>query len=821
MNRLFILLSLALFTTNLFSQEFRVWEADEDDIIVCPHSDHIHKSYSPKLPIATKKSIGKPVEFIPNYIGVPQDFRSTVEFAFEQISMFISSEVPIYVRVEFSDMGGADGGGLILASAGPGAFSVNFPGAEILNTVYPIALAEKLANQELNPPGASDLNIFINSNDDVNFNVLPNNPQIGTRSDLATVLMHEVIHGLGFTANTFVDDDGRGFIGSTVYGIFLEDNFGDNLIDSLENGSTELGDALTGNSLFFNSPQLRPPSSPRIHAPSVFNGGSSISHLATSFNTTDDRLMTPAISGGDTNYDPGVSAVILDDMGWITTNIIHEQEFFNEDASADYDFTASLRTDDVISPTEIILHVSTDTFNTEEFTQVVPFGTLSDDYFFSIAARNQFTMYQYFFEVIGADGTIASTPKLAPDDFFQYISGPDTEAPLLSGHIPLTTIRDTDTQFTLTINDDFSDTFTGVDISTLAVVVSQNGILDTIPFVLASDDFGDFFEVTVTGNYSAQDELLYKIILLDNSINRNEGQLPIDEEFFVIDIRESTGAVVSYSNNFDVESNDFTGAGFQIIQPNGFESPAIHSDHPYLEAGGSSTIDFTFELAQLIRIDEENPTIVYDEIALIEIGEPGTSCNGIACDQQFWDYVVVEGRRPTDENWQPFLDAFDSRDQFAWRIAQGNLEDGTPSLYREREIDMTENGNFQIDDEIFIRFRLFSDPAANGWGWAIENLQIQPIMTSVLDEELLSQFEVFPNPAFGDQILNVDIDFTTPLQGQVNFMTLEGRLIWQDNFNGNSSIDMQYVTSRLPAGTYIIQIASTEGNSARKVVISK
>ena len=518
MSRHLILFSLALFTTNLFSQEFRIWKTGEDDIIYCPRSDHNHKSYAPALPIARKKSIGKPITFIPDYINVPQNFRNTVEFAFEQISLFLSSDVPINVRVEFLDLGGTEGGGVTLAAASPGDITVNFDGAELTNTVYPIALAEKLANRELNDPGDSDLNIFINSNPAVNFNLIPNNPQIGTRSDLATVLMHEIIHGMGFTANTIVDNVGRGFIGSTTYGTFLEDNNGNNLIDDFVNGSTELGDELTGNLLFFNSPQLRPPSRARIHAPSVFSGGSSISHLATSFSATDDRLMTPSIGGGDTNYELGISAVILDDMGWITTNVIHERVFFNENGDTeDLDITASLRTDEVISPTEIILHVSTDGFLTEEFTQVVPFDSLTNEHAFTIAASNEFTIFQYYFEVNGADGSIATTPKLAPEeDFYFYISGPDTEAPTLSGHIPITTIRDTDSEFTLTVND-VGDFFTGVDSTTLALVLSQNGVLDTIPFILSGDAFGDFFEVTVNGNFSGQDELLYKICLLYTS----------------------------------------------------------------------------------------------------------------------------------------------------------------------------------------------------------------------------------------------------------------------------------------------------------------
>ena len=36
----------------------------------------------------------------------------------------------------------------------------------------------------------------------------------------------------------------------------------------------------------------------------------------------------------------------------------------------------------------------------------------------------------------------------------------------------------------------------------------------------------------------------------------------------------------------------------------------------------------------------------------------------------------------------------------------------------------TEHG-LEAGDTILVRFRLFSDPYANGWGWAIDNLRIQ------------------------------------------------------------------------------------------------
>jgi hypothetical protein len=60
---------------------------------------------------------------------------------------------------------------------------------------------------------------------------------------------------------------------------------------------------------------------------------------------------------------------------------------------------------------------------------------------------------------------------------------------------------------------------------------------------------------------------------------------------------------------------------------------------------------------------------------------------------------------------------------------------------------MTENGNFFEGDEVLIRFRLFADQLAHGWGWAIDNLSIQrDAVTSVeIPQERL--FELYPVPA--------------------------------------------------------------------------
>jgi len=54
-----------------------------------------------------------------------------------------------------------------------------------------------------------------------------------------------------------------------------------------------------------------------------------------------------------------------------------------------------------------------------------------------------------------------------------------------------------------------------------------------------------------------------------------------------------------------------------------------------------------------------------------------------------------------------------------------------------------------VGDTLVLRFRLFSDPFAHGWGWIIEDLKINPLVDAV--EPLLSEGEmtVYPNPGNG------------------------------------------------------------------------
>ena len=141
----------------------------------------------------------------------------------------LNSNVPIYVESSFVPLS-CTTTSAVLGSAGPLEVFSDFPGERFGATWYHVALANKLAGEDLSPDG-NDIIARFNSLIGTDPNCLTGvgwyyglDNSHGTDIDLVTVLLHEFAHGLGFS--TFVDKTtGENFFGQTdIYARFIRDN---------------------------------------------------------------------------------------------------------------------------------------------------------------------------------------------------------------------------------------------------------------------------------------------------------------------------------------------------------------------------------------------------------------------------------------------------------------------------------------------------------------------------------------------------------------------------------------------------------------------
>jgi hypothetical protein len=268
---------------------------------------------------AAAATASMPVSFA---AGFPTNAKAAVQAAADIWAGLISSSQPITVSASYSNLGSG-----ILASAGPSQLWRDFPGETHANTWYAGPLAEALSGQNL---GGSvvDIAISINQRSDWYFGT-DGNPST-SQFDLMMIVLHEIIHGLGFLGTMDVSG-GLGRCCSQgpppdmpdIYDRFTEDAAGQSLL-SYPNGSVQLANALQSNGVYFDSPLTNTASSdrPKLYAPSPWNAGSSIAHLdeATYPPGSSGSLITPYINRGEAVHAPGHMVLcMLEALGWTTS----------------------------------------------------------------------------------------------------------------------------------------------------------------------------------------------------------------------------------------------------------------------------------------------------------------------------------------------------------------------------------------------------------------------------------------------------------------------------------------------------------------------
>ncbi len=686
------------------------------------------------------------------YVGFPPEAEAAFQKAVDIWSSIIETDVPIRILANWQVISSGGSTSNVLGGANPGTYIRDFDGAQRSLTWYPVALAEKMANREFND--IDDPDIF------AQFNSAFPNWYFGTdgiaqtgKTDLVTVVLHEIGHGLGITKGYNVNGD-VGEISNffsplhVIYDLFIENNSDKNLVQNFVPPSTALKSELTSGSLWFSTPQLQKISGgvdnrALLFAPNPFQGGSSIAHLDESFyNGSANALMTPQIGNFEVIHDPGtIVKKMMADMGWVHTRVEHTRLSNTEDVSTPYVVKATFISDqkDLLgtaygyNSNEVKLNYTTDgtSFETVAMT---PTGTANE---FSAAIPNTGTavIYGYYITVkdnlnrtITKPGTYTEDGEAPVQRYYVFEAGPDTRKPFIN-HTPKPFILADDTE--LTIEAIISDNI-GVANATLDYQI--NGVDQTsVAFSIKSGTDSTYTVTIPLPALENSDQVKYRIRATDSSVAQNEAVKPSASEFYTLNVVSLAATQDSYINDFNTASSDFFGDNlYSITTPTGFANGAIHTTHPYPVGTGTGFIsDFIYQLRIPIRIKEIDATLKFDEIVLVEPGEDGS----VFGDDDFWDYVIVEGSKDGGITWKPLLDGYDSRTQSVWLTKFNSSTDtsnppnsnaaGDPTLYRTRTINMLATGDFVADDEVVIRFRLNTDQLVVGWGWAIDNVKIQ------------------------------------------------------------------------------------------------
>lgn len=746
------LIVFAAFTFSATGQ--KLWQKKGYELVypVCYASDRIEKSFVPPPATFNKnlKSAEKKSEIVVSYSRFPEEAHAAFEYATHIWEQLIESPVPIYILAHWRDQEAN-----VLASCGPTDFSSNFPGAPKKDIYYPIALVEKIRGEELTPVTRADMVAVFNENINWYYGTDGNTPS--DKYDLVSVALHEIGHGLGFTGffTALRLTGGYSWLewgDASAFDQLVENTDGEKLTDTtvFENPSSELRDALVSNALYADSPAARAfgfESRPRLYAPQTWNDGSSIYHLNTGTYTrgNENSLMTHSFGRGEAIHHPGPATLgILTDMGWGSI-IINHTPLLDLEALEPMQFDITVSSNFPLETENMFLIYFTDSL--VEQTDSIPLENAGEDlYSASLQIDPETQLLSYYFSIQDTLGRIVTSPAGAPHEVYSVGFGPDMIKPTIS-HEPVTFFLDTGQDLEITVN-----AADNVGIDTVMVTYSINGMVQP--------DFGltHISGTTYTGKFPFEENTLndmdlitYQIIARDASNNQNETQFP-ENDFIDFYIEKLFSPADRFESDFGTGHHNFTLNQFGIYTDEGFTNEALHSPHPYPSPEvDDETIDFITILKRPVILKE--PAIMeFDEVVLVE---PGTT-QSVFGDFDFWDYVIVEGSKDNGNNWLPLADGYDSGSDSLWKqkftesIALMNSTTvGTAELFKSRQIDMLENGNFSADDTLLIRFRLFADAYAHGWGWAIDNLKIQMPVTTTAEILTPGKIRVYPNPFTG------------------------------------------------------------------------
>lgn len=761
-----------------------------------------------------------------NYNNFPLVAKQAFEYAVTIWESIIESDITIYVHANWTELG--DG---VLGNCGPESYITDFENIPHENSYYPIALAEKLSKTEITGSNEPDISANFNSTTNWYYGTDLDTPTPDSLYNFVTVVLHEMAHGLGFTGFFFTEGP-RGAYGYFDYGeeaafdLLVEDHDGQQLVDTMvfPVPSVELKTTFTSGFLYANSIVAAHDNTgviPRLYSPRSWDSGSSIYHLndATYPSTNPNSLMTHAIGKAEAVHNPGpITSGILADIGWKHLYMDFEELRDNE-TNQTLAFDVNIESDYELDTASLFVIYSIDSFQTH--VDSIPLISKQTPTLFSaeLLPEHDTCEIHYYINAGDIKTRTFTLPKKAPETLYSINIGPDKELPTIQhDSIPFYFVTDEDLKISANVDDN-------IGIDTVIVEYSINGI-EQIPFGLKNDSLINYSGIFIFNKDQLNDGdiVAYNLKAIDNS-TANNIKIEPSENRYSIKIERFLNPIIQYLNAFDSSTTDFIISDFDIYSDSEFSNGALHSPHPYPSPNENNTeFNFITILKQPIVL-QSRASMNFDEVVLVE---PGVDLSEFG-DDDFWDYAIVEGSRDSGKTWLPLNDGYDSRDDDIWlENFMENIDDdqlstaiGKSDWFVNREINLLKTGNFSVGDTIIIRFRLFSDPFANGWGWVIDNLRIQVPVSSPETKLSANKINLYPNPFTNELNLRLELNNNAE-EIQIEFYNMYGQKVKSLQFNNIiGRVTEKIEINDLPEGLYLVSISENGQQLSTKKIVKK
>lgn len=702
-------------------------------------SAEIKKSFTPPADVNLKSGAVLKSDFQVEFVNFPENAKAAFLYAVSIYENLISSPVPIKVEANWETLGTN-----VLAKSSPSVFYKNFDGARLADVYYPVALAEKLSEEELN---GSEPDIVCSFNKNISWYYGTNGNGPSNQYDFVTIVLHELVHGLGFSG-FFNVESGQGNIDNSgnvpsVYDVYIFNNQ-NQLADKSQFAmpSVQLKNALESGALSLkgnNNNEIE-----KIYSPSKWNIGTSIYHYNESgFEANDaNALMSPFVFKGEAIHYPGDKTLqVLAELGWKSMSFdgLEIKDF--EEPVAELPVWVEISSELDVDNSSVAIVFSTDNFNTSKSVSL-KYNNSNNLFEGNIPLNGAKGKVQYYYAANTTDDVAFSCPSQAPDKKFSFVIGPDYYPPVLK-HNPsklLTTVHPV-----LDLAANASD---NVGIATVQVEYKINGEVQELQALKLNGPDLYTGQVEFPTGLTETDNVEYRILAIDNTARGNKRYLPTSG-YFPVEVFESQTPVAGYVNDFDSYTTDFEVSDFEFSRPLGFSSGNLHTVSPYPQ---SDVENEKYNLVAQLKfpiILQENGEMSFDEVVLVEPGEEGT----IYTEENFWDFVIVEGSKNNGKSWLPITEGYDSNVDQLWSshftsTLKSAVSEavGQENMFLRQTINLTENTPFEAGDTVIFRFRLASDKAVTGWGWAIDNLNIQGVATGIEDELANEDVSIYPNP---------------------------------------------------------------------------